>query len=124
MHDYADEANLHARLYAMRSRLLSLKEYASLARSQDGTLSDKGAGHPDLIVGQEILFQGQIAKILPLAEATHLYTPLFLAFFRQFEAVNANSFWRKSSVFRHWSNGMTSGLTPFSNAACLRKQPP
>lgn len=89
MRDYTDAANLHARLCAIKSHFLSQKDYASLARNQDETLSDKGAGHPDLIAGEEILFQEQIAKILPLAVATKLYTPLFLAFFRQFEALNA-----------------------------------
>ena len=49
----------------------------------------RGPDTPILLQAEEILFQEQIAKILPLAEATKLYTPLFLAFFRQFEALNA-----------------------------------
>jgi hypothetical protein len=35
MRGYADADNLHARIYAMRSRLLSMKDYISLAKNQD-----------------------------------------------------------------------------------------
>jgi len=88
MRDYADEAYLHARLYAMRSRLLSMKDYVVLARNQNEALYDKTAA-PDPVVAEEIVFREQIAKVIPLAEATAIYTPVFLAFFRQFEALNA-----------------------------------
>jgi vacuolar-type H+-ATPase subunit C/Vma6 len=88
MRDYADEAYLHARLYAMRSRLLSQKDYASLARNKDQAVCDWAAGAPDLITAEDAVFREQIAGIIPLAEATGIYTSLFLAFFRQFEALN------------------------------------
>lgn len=88
MRDYADEANLHARLYAMRSRLLVLKDYVSLVRNQDEALHDKIAERHDFIPDEENIFREQIARIILLAEATSEYTPLFLAFFRQFEALN------------------------------------
>jgi vacuolar-type H+-ATPase subunit C/Vma6 len=89
MRDYSDEAYLHARLYAMRSRLLSLKDYVSLARNKEGALYDIKAGASDPMAVEENIFREQIAKIVPLAEAITSYTPLFLAFFRQFEALNA-----------------------------------
>jgi vacuolar-type H+-ATPase subunit C/Vma6 len=89
MRDYADEAYLHARLYAMRSRLLSMKDYASLARNQDEPLFDKAVCAIDPSSSEKIIFDEQIAGIIPLAEAIGIYAPLFLAFFRQFEALNA-----------------------------------
>jgi vacuolar-type H+-ATPase subunit C/Vma6 len=89
MRDYADEAYLHARLYAMRSRLLSLKDYASLARNQDEPLYGKTVCVTDPSASEEIIFHEQIAGIIPLAEAIGIYSPLFLAFLRQFEALNA-----------------------------------
>jgi len=89
MRDYADEAYLHARLYAMRSRLLSWKDYASLARNQDAPLYDKTVCATDLLASEEVIFHEQIANIIPLTEAIAIYSPLFLAFYRQFEALNA-----------------------------------
>jgi vacuolar-type H+-ATPase subunit C/Vma6 len=89
MRNYTDEANLHARIYAMRSRLLSLTDYVSLARNQDKAFSDKAIDNPDPIAASESVFKEQIAHVLPLAEATKRYAPVFLAFFRQFEALNA-----------------------------------
>ncbi len=89
MRDYADEAYLHARIYAMRSRLLSLRDYISLAGSQHEPLSDGIAGVSDPVAAEEIIFREQIADIIPLAEANRIYAPLFLAFLRQFEALNA-----------------------------------
>lgn len=88
MLDYADEANLHTRIYAMRSRLLSLADYAALARDQDEALPAKTGGGSDSAVKGEMVFQEQIAGIIPLAAAAGRYAPLFLAFFRQFEALN------------------------------------
>lgn len=88
MRDFADEANLHARVCAMRTRLLSLKDYVSLARHQNEALYDQTADAPDPVAAEEIVFREQIANIIPLAEATLKYAPLFLAFFRQFEALN------------------------------------
>lgn len=88
MLDYADEANLHTRIYAMRSRLLSLADYAALARDQDEALPAKTGGGSDSAVKGEMVFQEQIAGIIPLAAAGGIYAPLFLAFFRQFEALN------------------------------------
>ncbi len=88
MRDYADEANLHARIYAMRGRLLSLKDYVSLA-GRNEALSDPAAAGSDPVAAEEFVFREQIADIIPLAEATGIYAPLFLAFFRHFEALNA-----------------------------------
>lgn len=88
MRDYADEANLHARIYAMRSRLLSRSDYVVLAGNHNEAFFDKTVGAPDPVAAGEIIFREQIANILPLSEAVGIYAPLFLAFFRQFEALN------------------------------------
>lgn len=88
MRDYSDEANLHARVYALRSRLFSLKDYIPLARSQNGTAYGQTENVPDPVQAGETIFREQIAVIMPLAEASEIYSPLFLAFFRQFEALN------------------------------------
>ncbi len=88
MRNYADEANLHARIYAMKSRLLSLPDYVSLARNTDEVIYSTAADASDEMAQGEIVFREQIAHILPLSEAVGIYTPLFLAFFRQFEALN------------------------------------
>jgi len=87
MRNYADEDNLHARIYAMRGRLLSLRDYASMVREQE-TNSFKISGAQDLIEAKETLFREQIAPIIPLVEAYDKYTPLFLAYLRQYEAHN------------------------------------
>ena len=88
MRDYTDEANLHARIYAMRGRLLSFKDFVSLARNQHEVLHDQTKGTSP-VAEEEIVFQEQIANITPLIEATTIYAPLFVAFLRQFEALNA-----------------------------------
>lgn len=88
MKHYADEVNLHARIYAMKSRLLSLEDYAALARSKDA-MYEKAPGAHDYTEAKEMIFVQQIKGIIHLAEATQRYTPLFLAFLRRFEARNA-----------------------------------
>jgi vacuolar-type H+-ATPase subunit C/Vma6 len=86
MRNYADADNLHARIYAMRGRLLSLHDYASITREQG---SDKISGNRNMIEAKERLFREQIASVLSLAEAYDKYTALFLAYLRQYEAHNA-----------------------------------
>jgi len=86
MRDYADEANLHARIYAMKGRLLSPADYAFLARRPNEAQRDQPANPA---AAQEAVFKEQIAPVMPLVEAAGQYTPLFLAFLRQFEALNA-----------------------------------
>jgi vacuolar-type H+-ATPase subunit C/Vma6 len=88
MRNYADEANLHARIHAMRSRLLSLHDYASIVRGEHAN-SFKLSTARDLIEAKETLFREQIAPVVGLAEAYDKYTPLFLAYLRQFEVHNA-----------------------------------
>lgn len=89
MRDYADKANLHARIYAMRSRLLSFKDFASLAENQREALHDQSKNTADPVAEEEIVFREQISGIFPLIEANRTYAPLFLAFLRQFEVFNA-----------------------------------
>ncbi len=85
MRNYADADNLHARIYAMRGRLLSLGDYASIAREQ---ASDKISGNRNMIEAKEKLFREQVAPVISLAEAYDKYAPLFLAYLRQYEVQN------------------------------------
>ncbi len=100
MRHYADEGYLHARIYAMRGRLLSLKDYTSLVRDPDERFSKVSGAH-GTIEAKETLFGEQMAGVIHLAEATRKYAPLFLAFLRQYEASNikliaAKAFGRQS----------------------------
>jgi vacuolar-type H+-ATPase subunit C/Vma6 len=88
MKHYADEVNLHARIYAMKGRFLSLEDYAALTRDK-GAIFDRVPEAHDYIEAKEMIFARQIKDVLYLAEATEKYTPLFLAFLRWFEANNA-----------------------------------
>ncbi len=88
MKHYADDVNLHARIHAMRSRLIPLEGYTSLLKDQDA-LYDKGSGPHGMIEARETLFRDQIKAIVHLAEATRRYAPLFIAFLRLYEADNA-----------------------------------
>ena len=96
MRDYADENYLHARIHALRSRLLALPDYVSLSAKQGDSSPDKASGTLDPGSWYEALFQEQIAPLLPLAGSCEMYAPLFLAFFRQFEALNAKLLAAKS----------------------------
>jgi vacuolar-type H+-ATPase subunit C/Vma6 len=89
MRDYADEAYLHARVYAMKSRLLSSKDYISMAGNRGEPLFAEIAGMSDPAAAGEIIFRRQIAQVVSLAGAAGIYAPLFLAFLRQYEARNA-----------------------------------
>ena len=88
MKHYADEVNLHARIYAMKSRLLSLEDYAAMARDKDVLYETIPEAH-DYIEAKEMIFAQQVKDIIHLAEATERYAPLFVAFLRMFEANNA-----------------------------------
>ncbi len=87
MKHYADQDNLHTRLYAMKSRLLSLKDYASIVRDQESFYVKKSGVH-DYIESKETVFREQISPVIHLAEATRSYAPLFIAFLRQYEVNN------------------------------------
>jgi vacuolar-type H+-ATPase subunit C/Vma6 len=87
MRNYADEVNLHARIYAMRGRLLSLRDYASIVREQE-TFPDRLSDPKDLIEAKENIFREQIAPIISLAEVNEKYAKLFIAYLRQYEAHN------------------------------------
>jgi len=87
MRYYADQDNLHTRLYAMRSRLLGLKDYASIVRDKESFYAKSSSVH-DYIKSKETVFREQIASIIHLTEATSNYAPLFIAFLRQYEMEN------------------------------------
>ena len=76
MRNYADEDNLHARIYAMRGRLLSLRDYASMVREQQ-TSALQPFGIRDLVEAKENLFREQIAPVIAIAEAYDKYEPDF-----------------------------------------------
>jgi hypothetical protein len=88
MRNYADAVNLHARIYALKGRLFSLRDYASMVRNEQANSFQLSAA-PDLIAAKETIFREQISPVIRLAEAYDKYTPLFLAYLRQFEAHNA-----------------------------------
>ncbi|PKN19645.1 MAG: hypothetical protein CVU71_04530 [Deltaproteobacteria bacterium HGW-Deltaproteobacteria-6] len=88
MRNYADEPNLHTRIYAMRSRLFSLRDYTLMIRepaSMPGNISNI----QDPTRAKESLFRQQIAPVVNLAQAFEKYTPFFIANLRQYEAQNA-----------------------------------
>lgn len=88
MRNYADQDYLHARIYAMRGRLLSLRDYASMVREQQTFAFKLSVAH-DLVEAKETIFREQIAPVIGLVEAYDKYVPLFLAYLRQFETQNA-----------------------------------
>ncbi len=92
---YADDVNLHARIHAMRSRLIPLDGYASLLREQEASY-DKVSGSRGMIEAKESLFGEQIRAIIHLAEATRRYAPLFIAFLRLYEAGNVKAILAKA----------------------------
>ena len=87
MRNYADKVNLHARIHALRGRLLSPGEYASMIRTQQAN-SFKPSTISDLIMAKESIFREQVAPVIGFAEACNQYAPLFLAYLRQFEVHN------------------------------------
>lgn len=89
MRNYADEANLHARIYALKSRLFTRGNYASIIR--DRQTNPQLSFAPDTITAKEALFQEQIAPVIGLTCAYPKYTPLFRAYLQQFEARNART---------------------------------
>ena len=112
MRNYADQANLHARIYAMKGRLLSLQDYAVMAREQR-TFAPKSSSVQDLIDAKENLFREQIAPVNALVEAYDKYTPVFLAYLRQFETHNAKVLLAKAAgkdILEQWYD-----ISPFAS---------
>ncbi len=112
MRNYADQANLHARIYAMKGRLLSLRDYAVMAREQR-TFAPKSSSVQDLIDAKENLFREQIAPVIALVEAYDKYTPVFLAYLRQFETHNAKVLLAKAAgkdILEQWYD-----ISPFAS---------
>ena len=112
MRNYADQANLHARIYAMKGRLLSLQDYAVMAREQR-TFAPKSSSVQDLIDAKENLFREQIAPVIALVEAYDKYTPVFLAYLRQFETHNAKVLLAKAAgkdILEQWYD-----ISPFAS---------
>jgi len=84
---YADDVNLHARIYAMKSRLLTLRDYTSIVREKQGFCREV-CDFQNTVEVKETVFKEQIRDVVKLAGATRIYTRLFLAFLRRFEALN------------------------------------
>lgn len=87
MRNYADEDNLHARIYVLKGRLLSMSDYESLIREHQSA-SFKLSPDQNPVETKENLFREQITPVLRLTNAYDKYTPLFLAYLRQFEVHN------------------------------------
>ncbi|MBN2297882.1 MAG: V-type ATPase subunit [Deltaproteobacteria bacterium] len=84
---YADDVYLHARIYAMRGRLLTLKDYISIVRNRQG-FCEEVCDLRNSVEVKETVFKEQIREVIKLAEATGIYADLFIAFLRWFEAFN------------------------------------
>lgn len=112
MRNYADQAYLHARIYAMKGRLLSLRDYTIMAREQR-TFAPKSSSAPDLIETKENLFREQLAPVIALVDAYDKYTPIFIAFLRQFETHNAKVLLAKAAgkdILEPWYD-----ISPFAS---------
>ncbi len=84
---YADDGYLHARIYAMRSRLLTLRDYVSIVRNRQG-FCEEVCDLQNPVDVKETVFKEQTRNIITLAEVTGIYARLFIAFLRQFETMN------------------------------------
>ena len=118
MRNYADKSNLHARLYAMRSRLFTRRDYALMIREQEAMPGGVSAIR-DLIAAKETLFVQQIAPVIPVARAYEKYTPFFIGQIRQYENANARLLLARAAghrVVEQWYD-----IGPF---ALLEKRPP
>ena len=85
MKNYADADYIHARIAAMRSRLLAGRDYAVLVREQ---MSASASAPGNTLLDREALFREQIAPVIAIAGAYAPYTPLFVAFLRLYEVQN------------------------------------
>lgn len=84
MRNYADADHLHARICALKSRLLTRADYARLIRETPaGNASDR-----DSVLHREKIFREQITPMMALVQAYDRYAPLFWAFLRQYEVQN------------------------------------
>jgi len=111
MRHYADEPNLHARIYAMRSRLFALRDYGLMIREQDAMPGNVSAVQ-DLTEAKTLLFRQQIAPVITLAYAYEKYTPFFLGNLRQYETKNARLLLAKAagcSILEQWYD-----ISPFA----------
>ncbi len=108
---YADTANLHARIHAMRSRLIPPNEYAAVISRQESAY-DTASGPPGMIKAQEAIFSEQIAAVMTIAEAIQRYAPLFIAFLCLYEAENVKGI--LSKVFGMRSFELWYDIGPFA----------
>jgi vacuolar-type H+-ATPase subunit C/Vma6 len=111
MRYYADKDNLHVRIYAMRGRLLSLKDYDSIVRNQEAFF-DRLSGTHNHVEAKEMIFREQLAMVIHLAEATKKYSSLFIAFLRQYEVSNAKLLLAKA--FGRQSLDQWSDIRPYA----------
>ena len=116
MRNYADQDYLHARIYAMRGRLLFLRDYALMIGEQQAFTLNLPDPY-DLVEAREKLFREQITPVIRLVEAYDKYIPIFLAYLRQYEIHNAKILLAKAlrlESLEQWYN-----ITPF---AILKKE--
>jgi len=98
MRNYADEPNLHARIYAMRSRLFARRDYALMIREQEA-MPGNVSGIANLRLAKETLFALQIAPVITVAQACGKYTPFFIGQLRQYETANARLLLAKAAGY-------------------------
>ena len=115
MRNYADQDYLHARIYALRSRLLSSRDYASMVREPPDAF--KSTGDLDWIESREALFREQIKPVLKLVETCVEYVPIFLAYLRQYEIQNVMILLARAAGLAHTEHWYDIG--PF---AILKKE--
>jgi len=107
MRNYADVPNLHTRIYAMKSRLYSLHDYAVMIREPE-TIPGNISGIQDSTEAKEILFRQQIAPIINLARAYESYTPLLLPISGNMKRTTPRFLSTKRPEIRRLRSGTTS----------------
>ncbi len=99
MRNYADIPNLHTRIYALRSRLYSLRDYALMIREPQ-FLPAGISSIQDPTQAKETIFAQQIAPVFNMATIHEPYTPFFIANLRQYETHNARIILARAAGYR------------------------
>ncbi|HOP47445.1 MAG TPA: V-type ATPase subunit [Desulfobacteraceae bacterium] len=109
---YADNPYLHAKIHALRSKLLKRNDYIEIINAKKANLAFPGlvteTDAKDLTRVREIVFRSQIDKVIHFVRASEYYTDLFRSFLRFFEVSNfklllAKSFGRKVLI-EQWND--------------------
>ena len=112
MNPYADKNYLHAKIHALRDKLLKRNDYIKIINAQKphlafpALISETDA--EDYSKVKEKIFRNQIKKLLLFIESSDCYRVLFKAFLRFFETGNvklllAKAF-RRTMVIEQWND--------------------